>query len=83
MIDFMNTHVPEWDTAVEGERNGEGSPIKAFARFKSIHAEYLEEMETILEKKIISNGGTLALFYADARHALDGGKSFLLVHIHK
>ena len=73
-VDFMEMYSGEWKDAVEGERSGEGSPIKAIARYKTIHNEYLEIMEQLLEKNITKNKGTLELFYADVRHALDGGE---------
>jgi len=74
---FVREHASEWEAAVEGERDGSGSPMKLMNRWRSLHNEYLNIMESWLTHIVESNGGTLAEFLQDAEKAVAGGSGFL------
>mmetsp|Transcript_15542 Transcript_15542/g.31925 ORF Transcript_15542/g.31925 Transcript_15542/m.31925 type:complete len:156 (-) Transcript_15542:225-692(-) len=74
---FVREHASEWESAVEGERDGSGSPIKLMGKWRSLHNEYLNIMESWLTHIVESSGGTLAEFMEDARKAMEGGSGFL------
>ena len=77
LMRFVSAHAEEWIPAVEGERDGSGSPMKLMGGWRSLHNEYLNIMESWLTHMVESNGGTLSDFMNDARRALGGGQGFL------
>lgn len=74
---FKGAHVADFVEALEGDRTGAGSPLKAMDRYRSIHREYSEIMEETLEAIVKKEGGTIDAFMRDARRALNGGEGFL------
>ena len=42
---FVRENAEHWVPAVEGERDGSGSPMKLMGKWKSLHSEYLSIME--------------------------------------
>ena len=77
LTDFVNRYSMDWESAVEGERDGSGSPIKMMGKYKSYHDDYLELMESALDEVVRKNGGTLDRFMLDVNDALAGGAGFL------
>ena len=49
LTQFVNAHAADFETALDGDRTGAGTPIKQAERWRSAHAEYNEIMEEILE----------------------------------
>ena len=37
LMRFVSDHAEEWIEAVDGERDGSGSPIKAMGRYRNLH----------------------------------------------
>ena len=77
LTQFVNAHAADFETALDGDRTGAGTPIKQAERWRSAHAEYNEIMEEILEALVKKNNGTLELFMKDVQCALAGGEGFL------
>jgi len=74
---FVRRNTNQWEVAVEGERDGSGSPLKMGSVWRSIHGDYLDMMEEELGGIVRKNGGTMERFLLDAKHALNGGEGFL------
>ena len=77
LTQFVNAHAADFETALDGDRTGAGTPIKQAERWRSAHSEYNEIMEEILEALVKKNNGTLELFMKDVQCALAGGEGFL------
>ena len=77
LTQFVNAHAADFETALDGDRTGAGTPIKQAERWRSAHAEYNEIMEEILEALVKKNNGTIEAFMKDVQCALAGGEGFL------
>ena len=77
LTQFVNAHAAEFETALDGDRTGAGTPIKQAERWRSAHTEYNEIMEEILEALVKKNNGTIEAFMKDVQCALAGGEGFL------
>ena len=77
LTQFVNAHAADFETAMDGDRTGAGTPIKQAERWRSAHAEYNEIMEEILEALVKKNNGTIEAFMKDVQCALAGGEGFL------
>lgn len=64
---FVAEHASEWDDATIGEQDGSGSPIKKMATYRSLHARFLEIMETWLERILTQQGASLEDFMGDVK----------------
>lgn len=77
LTQFVAAHAAEFETALDGDRTGAGTPIKQAERWRGAHREYAEIVEEILEAIVRKNNGTLEAFMKDVKCALDGGEGFL------
>lgn len=77
LTQFVAAHAADFETALDGDRTGAGTPIKQAERWRSARREYAEIVEEILEAILKKNNGTLEAFMKDVKCALDGGEGFL------
>ena len=77
LTQFVNAHAADFETALDGDRTGAGTPIKQAERWRSAHSEYNEIMEEILEALVKKNNGTIEAFMKDVQCALGRRRGFL------
>ena len=57
LTQFVAAHAADFETALDGDRTGAGTPIKQAERWRSAHREYAEIVEEILEAIVKKNNG--------------------------
>jgi len=70
---FVSEYAYEWDEAVDGERDGSGSPIKKMSQYRSMHAQFVTIVETWLEKTLARERGSIEDFMDQVKTAVRSG----------